>query len=244
MKKLLGFLAASMIACAPLSAYGDNDDFDYDFSRINEIPVTKKIQPVETYMTPCRFLYCFYDHFDKNSPLSDLMEERERLNKELWLGNISKATWDKRVFSKYQRSGKDFLITSIGGHWVVDANNDQLRIPYGAIMLNAIRDTQIELLMCQSAKDWCERMWNDKFINRFKKNDVAEENDGDWFLVANKNNGTEWVGVSDGVEYDFYKGATTIKRRIKPRFNVDLSRKKPTKFQFESDWGLNEYSRI
>ncbi|NHA72739.1 hypothetical protein EWZ91_04585 [Helicobacter pylori] len=138
MKKLLGFLAASMIACTGLSAYGDNDDFDYDFSRINEIPVTKKIKPVETFMTPCRFLYCFYDHFDKNSPFSDLMEERWRLNKELWLGNISKATWDERVFSKYERSGKDFLITSIGGHWVVD-NPDQSRIPYGAIMLNAIR---------------------------------------------------------------------------------------------------------
>ncbi|EMH44816.1 hypothetical protein HMPREF1430_00231 [Helicobacter pylori GAM96Ai] len=243
MKKLLGFLAASMIACAPLSAYGDNDDFDYDFSRINEIPVSKKIKPVETFMTPCRFRYCFYDHFDENSPFSDLMKERWRLNKELQLGNISEATWEERVFSKYQRSGKDFLITSIGGHWVVD-NIDQSRIPYGAIMLNAIRDTQIELLMCQSAKDWCERMWNDKYVRRFKKNDVEEYNEGDWFLVANKDNGVKWQGVSDGVEYDFYKGATTITLRIKPRFNVDLSQKKPSKFQFESDWGLNEYSRI
>ncbi|WRC72765.1 hypothetical protein E5K94_06595 [Helicobacter pylori] len=244
-KKLLGFLAASMIACAPLSTYGDNDDFDYDFSRINEIPAVKKIRPVVLFISTCRFNYCFFDwNFNKNNPLADLLEAKNRLYKEWKKGNISEETFYKRAFSAYYRSGKDFLITSIVGHWVVDVLGDQQRIPYGATIDNAVKDTEIEMLVCRTTKDWCERIWTDKWLNRFKKNDVDEKNEGDWFLVANKDDGVAYEGVSDGVAYDFYKGATTIKCRLKPQFNVDFRKEDVKKFHLESDWGLNEYTKI
>ncbi len=243
MKKLLSFLAASMIACAPLSAYGDNDDFDYDFSRFNEIPVAKKIRPVLTSMYYCRFTYCFFVNTSKNDPFYELIRERHKWRVQKDNGYISEETYEKRVFSKYQKSGKDLLITSIGGHWVVDVNNDQLRIPYGATIENAIKDTQIEMLMCQIAKNWCDRMWDDKEFRIFKKNDVEEER-GNWYVIANKDDGTEYEGESDGTLYDFYENATTFKLKIKPKFNIDNTNLTPKKFNIESQWGLSEYSRI
>ncbi len=247
MKKLLGLLAASMIACATLSAYGDNDDFDYDFSRANEIHITKKIQPVRLFMPICRFSYCFFVNTHKNDPFYELIRERHRWRVQKDRGIISEEIYKKRVFSEYQKSGKDLLITSIGGHWVVDVA-DQLRIPYGAYMLNAVRDTMIEMLMCQIAKNWCDRMWEDKYYYRFKKNkvDENEEERSNWYVVANKNDGVEYEGISDGTSYDFYKNATTYKLKIKPKFNlnVDNDKEKSTKYSYESDWGLNEYSRI